>query len=330
MSSVVMPRRHRPWIYVAIGLLAGLAYAFLNTQTDDWARADWARSGAFGRTFFAFHAFVDRGIPVLAGALLGLAFHWLHLRSQLARAEVLRAEELRSRLRHVERDQAVWVVAASTLHELKNPLHTMGLLVDELEEVAKGGDAAAIAEQVQRVRRQMDRTLVPLEALRTLTRRGPQDGRARPIGPTAADTVAALRPLATELGIALRLEGDRDATARVDAELVRIILDNLIANAFEGTTDAKRAHNVEVRIVDEPARSRVLVRVSDDGPGLPDELRGAVFEPLRTDKANGLGLGLPIARALARTLGGDLATAEEPGFATSFELVVPVGAEAAA
>lgn len=311
----------RPFVYIAAGLLAGLGYAFLNTQTDDWARA-----GGLGRFFSAFHSFVDRGIPVLAGALLGLAFHWLHLRGRLARAEALRAEELRSRLRHVERDQAVWVVAAATLHELKNPLHAMGLLVDELEDLMKSGDVAAVTEQVHRVRRQMDRTLVPLDALRSLTRQGPRSRRFRPIGETVEDVVAALRPLAEEAGVELRLEGDRHATATVDTEYLRVILDNLVGNALEGGPE-ERARTVVVRVGDEPLSSRVVVRVSDDGPGLPADRRSTVFQPLRTDKSSGLGLGLPIARALARALGGELVAAEVPGFSTSFDLVVPVQAE---
>ena len=332
MSSVTLPRggaargagraqSQRLFVYVAAGLLAGLAYAFLNTQTDDWAR-----DGGLGRFFSAFHSFVDRGIPVLAGALLGLAFHWLHLRGRLARAEALRAEELRSRLRHVERDQAVWVVAAATLHELKNPLHAMGLLVDELEDVMKSGDVAAVTEQVHRVRRQMDRTLVPLDALRSLTRQGPRSRRFRPIGETVEDVTAALLPLAEEAGVELRLEGDRHATATVDTEYLRVILDNLVGNALEGGPE-ERARTVVVRIGDEPLSSRVVVRVSDDGPGLPADRRSTVFQPLRTDKSSGLGLGLPIARALARALGGELVAAEVPGFSTSFDLVVPVHAE---
>lgn len=301
------PRRY--FAYVAAGLIVGLAYAFLNTQTDDWAKADWARAGSFARGFFAFHAFVDRGIPVVAGALFGLAFHWLYLRSRLEK-------ELRLRLNHVERDQAVWVVAAMTLHELKNPLHAMGLLVDELGVISHTGDAAAIDAQVARVRAQMDRALLPLDTLRSLTRRGQQDRRRRPIGPTAVEIVESLKPLARDAGIDLRLEGDRDAEMEVDPELVRIIVDNLVANALEGSGRA-----VEVRIVEEPAR--VVVRVSDDGSGLSPERRAALFEPLQSEKTNGLGLGLPIARAMARTLGGDLSLADVPGFSTSFELVVP-------
>lgn len=308
----------RPSLYVAGGLLLGLAYALLNTKTDDWARA-----GAIGRSFAAFHTFVDRGIPILAGALLGLAVHWLHLRAQLAHAEARQSEELRSRLRHVERDQAVFLVAASTLHELKNPLHAMGLLVDELEDMARSGDAKAMTEHVQRVRRQMDRALVPLDALRALTRHGPLKREVRPVGPTAESIVASLQPLAADAGIELRLEGDRHATADVDAEFVRVILDNLVVNALEGGA-GERARVVLVQIKEEPSTGRVLLRVSDDGPGLPDARRTAVFEPLRTDKSSGLGLGLPIARALARALGGELATAQVPGFATSFEVVIPV------
>lgn len=298
-------RPTRPYAYIALGLALGLGYAFLNTQTDVWAKADWAREGSLARSFFAFHALVDRGIPVVAGALFGLAAHWLYLRSRLAK-------ELRSRLNHVERDQAVWVVAASTLHELKNPLHALGLLVDELGELPP----AEVPGHVARIRKTMERALLPLAALRSLTRRDAQRRPQKPIGPTTAEIVESLRPIARDAGVELRLEGDRAAAKAIDPELVRIIVDNLVANALEGEGRA-----VEVRILQ--STTHVTLRVSDDGPGLSDERRATLFEPLRTEKSQGLGLGLPIARALARTLGGDLVLADTPGFRTSFELVVP-------
>lgn len=315
------PSTRGPYLYIAAGVLAGVAYALLNTQTDDWARA-----GSLGQTFAAFHAFVDRGIPVLAGGLLGLALHWLHLRETLARAEARSAEELRSRLRHVERDQAVWVVVASALHELKNPLHALGLLVDELEEVAKEGDRAALTDHVRRVRALMDRTLVPLDALRGLTQRGQRTRSIRPIGATVDDVVASLRPVAREAGVELAFAGDRSIETPVDAEYLRIILDNLIANALEARGEGEHARAVVVRVTRDDDADRVTLRVSDDGPGLPEDRRATLFEPLRTSKSEGLGLGLPIARALARTLGGELTAADEPGFSTSFVLTVPAAA----
>lgn len=315
-------RRERPvYLYVALGLCAGVLYALLNTQTDVWA------VGTFGRAFGAFHAFVDRGIPVLAGALVGLAFHWGQLRDRLARAEAARADELRSRLRHVERDQAVWVVAAAALHELKNPLHVLGLLVDELGEAAEERDAEATASLAARIRVQMDRTLVPLGALRELAQPDRGSRKERPVWDTAVEVVAAMRPLAAEAGVSLRLTGKSDGTARASGEYLRIVLDNLLANALEGRDDAQRAKSVLVSVVEDDARVRITV--SDDGPGLDEERRRALFEPLRSEKSRGLGLGLPIARALARTMGGELETAEVPGFATSFVLDLPLAPGAA-
>lgn len=315
----------RPYVHVAVGLLLGLSYAFINTQTDDWARA------SLGRPFLAFHAFVDRGIPVLAGALLGLAFHWLRLRSRLVHAEALRFEELRSRLRHVERDQAVWVVAASTLHELKNPLHVMGLLVDELEEIVRdeATDAreAAIRDLTERLRQQMERSLVPLDALRSLTRRGRLSRTTRPVGEIAQEIVLALRPIAEEASVKLSLSKGADAPFEMDAELVRIILDNLISNALEGDgSSSRRTRLVDVSIEADRA-GEVRIVVSDDGPGLDSSRVETLFVPLRTEKSSGLGLGLPIARALARTLGGDLQVRSSSSpFTTSFELTLPLAA----
>jgi signal transduction histidine kinase len=67
-----------------------------------------------------------------------------------------------------------------------------------------------------------------------------------------------------------------------------------------------------------------LVRVADDGPALSSEVSSTLFDPLRSTKAQGLGLGLPIARALARAMRGDLLL--ESGKKKSFCLQLPLGA----
>lgn len=327
-------------VYVGVGLIAGLLYALLNWQTDAWAKSE------LGRVFVAFHAFVDRGIPLLVGGLGGLALHWRNMRSRLLRTEALRAEELRARLRHVERDQAAWVVAAAALHELKNPLHTLGLLVDELDHALASGDQAAAREEMARLRSQLSRALVPLDGLRALTRpsRASSPPRTRPVDAVASQVVEALRPMARERGIDLRLRPPTPSprtrppaqaaahantntntnAVEVDGEHLRIILDNLLANALEGSSRGPAARTVEVAIdEDETHPDQIIVRVSDDGPGLDPGSLDDLFEPLRTEKSSGLGLGLPIARALARSLGGDLARGHAAGFSTTFEVTLP-------
>lgn len=140
----------RSWRYVILGAVGGVAYALLNTWMDYLHG-----QGIVARAFVALHDVVDDVIPVLVGALLGTAVHYWRLRSQVARDERTRADQLGLRVQHVERDQAVWVVAAATLHELKNPLHAIGLLVDELEHTPPD-DTEAMRELRTRMRAQME------------------------------------------------------------------------------------------------------------------------------------------------------------------------------
>src|SRR5690606_24812417 len=276
----------RPYLYVAAGLVLGLAYAFLNTETDEWAKTDWARVG-WARAFFAFHAFVDRGIPVLAGALLGLAFHWLHLRSRLARAEALRAEELRSRLRHVERDQAVWVVAASLLHELKNPLHALGLLLDEVSELGDG-QTEERRRLLDRAQAQSERISRELGLLRSLPSAHSPDLPVVRLSEVFAATLRVRESTAAAQGVRLAVSKN-PPPALASPEYLRIVLDNLLDNAFEALRDARGG---SITLDAKPDGEKVRIRLEDSGPGVSEEVAEHLFEPLWSSKPSGLGLGL--------------------------------------
>ncbi len=304
--------------YVLVGSLAGAAYAGLNTAMDYWHG-----HGVVARAFVALHKVVDDVIPLVVGALLGVAVHYLRIRSRLAQEERSRADALRARLQHVERHQAVWVVAAATLHEIKNPLHSMGLLVDELESLADAEPATA-RDLAQRIRAQFDRALVPLDALRALARSQGHEGRSEPIAEIAAQVAHELEPVLRERGVSLEITGNVPSLARAKSSYLRIILENLIGNSLEclqgGSPRREPGH---IRLALEAAEGSVCVSVSDDGPGLQNAAPETLFRPLETSKAGGLGLGLPIARALARAMDGDLVLRAVDGWSTTFRLTLP-------
>ena len=84
---------------------------------------------------------------------------------------------------------------------------------------------------------------------------------------------------------------------------------------------------VEIRVAEEGRSARLFVE--DDGPGVPDEARERIFDLFERlgaprMRTNGLGLGLPVSRAIARHHGGDLRLAESGGVGACFELTLPV------
>jgi signal transduction histidine kinase len=302
-------------VYVLLGTLAGVGYVLFDILSE--ARLE---RGTLTGALASAHSVIDRIVPILAGALLGVCAHYLKLRAQLASANeaAARAEALKIRLQRVERDQAVWVLVAAVLHELNNPLHAIGLLLDELGDTE--GDEALRSDLVSRARAQADRALAQLTILRSMRTLAEPDfesiGLHRVVEALAKDVGA----LAAEHGLVVRVDASRPVLANADPRYVRTILENLLDNsmhALRGTTGGL----IEVRL--ESSEGRARVSVCDNGPPLDETVRAALFEPLRTTKTQGLGLGLPIARALARAMGGELSF--DDGKRKTFLLELPLG-----
>ena len=112
-----------------------------------------------------------------------------------------------------------------------------------------------------------------------------------------------------------------------DADRVLQLLLNLARNAIEAgartLTFRTRAEHA-VRLGERVARMALRVDVIDDGPGVPAALRDTLFEPLVSGRADGSGLGLALAREIAREHGGELRYASRPG-ETVFSLYLPMG-----
>ena len=103
-----------------------------------------------------------------------------------------------------------------------------------------------------------------------------------------------------------------------DGDRVLQIVSNLLDNAFAWTPDGGR-----IALELASSNGSIAVSVSDSGPGIGREERERIFRPFWSRAGDGTGLGLPIARQLARALGGELALESEPGQGSRFELRLP-------
>jgi len=214
-------------------------------------------------------------------------------------------------------------------HELRTPLTTLVLHTQSLE---RSNDVTPRQRKtLARMRHAADRLMRLIDTL--LEHARIQAGRLTlfedkiDLDGLIADVVAEHRAEAEAKGLALRIEdGDRAWSVRSDPRLVRLVVDGLIDNAVKFTEHG----SVDVSLRRKDGERIVSVSVRDSGPGIAAEDRERVFEPyeqvepLRSKGARGVGLGLALARDIARALGGQVSLVSQVGVGSTFTFDLPL------
>ena len=135
--------------------------------------------------------------------------------------------------------------------------------------------------------------------------------------------VAACVAAETEPPVTLTLDDAADAV-QTDADRLRTVLVNLIANAREAVRAAARPPGDGVVTVGtRRASGAVMIEVADTGTGIEAAMAGQVFEPYFTTRRKGTGLGLAIARNIIEGLGGTIVLTSTPGTGTVVRITLP-------
>lgn len=227
-----------------------------------------------------------------------------------ARVELaLRARVVASEARHV-RLAAFSELAAQIAHEVRNPLSAIVLNAELLEDELHACIHAS--PEVKRLARAVSAEAERLTELTneylTFARLPRVSSRPQPLAPMLEEVAHFSRSEAERSNVTLVLELDPAAEAAVDQRLIRQVLLNLMRNAIDAMPDGGRL-TLRTSVED----GRVLVDVADTGPGVPAALQESVFEPFFSTKTHGTGLGLAVARKVARDHGGDLRILPSPG-----------------
>jgi len=206
-------------------------------------------------------------------------------------------------------------------HEIRNPLAGMKGAAQLLGRRVESEDArelvGLIGDEVDRLAALVDRLMNPAPP--------------KAFAPTNIHSVLErVRQLAdAQAGWAIKLVRDYDPSLPEfdgDADRLTQALWNLLRNALEsGASQVQLRTRAEhqVLIGDAVHRLAVRVEISDDGRGVPEDLTERIFLPLVSGRAEGTGLGLPLAQQVAREHGGSLGYRSRPGH-TVFTLLIPV------
>ena len=227
-------------------------------------------------------------------------------------------EEMRERLARLDDARKEFIANAS--HELRTPIFSLGGFVELLDE--DDPDPVARAEFVATMRQQIERLTKLTTDLLDLSKLDADalQVRAEPIDLSglAQMTAAEFGPAAEQHSSRIDVPESGPVQALGDPERVQQIIRILINNALSHTPEKTR-----ITVTAKLQQGEPSLTVADNGPGIDKSARLRVFERFYTgDEVSGSGLGLSIARDLARVMGGSLDLSARPGH-TEFTLRLP-------
>ncbi len=222
---------------------------------------------------------------------------------------------------HQERLAVLGEVAAVMAHQLNNPLAAISMfsqmILDGLDD---SSPLRTHAEVVHRNTVTCKRTIRSLLDMASTASPVHEDFDVRDV---VDDVVELLGPVAERGRTALAVDAEADdGLVHADELQLRQALVNLVMNAIQAAGSAGEGE-VRIGTVDRP--EELVIRVSDNGPGIPRELRERVFEPFFTTKrpGEGTGLGLPTSRRIVEAQGGRLILVASSPHGTILDMAIP-------
>lgn len=265
-----------------------------------------------------------------------------------------RVRQLEARRRGTERLAELGKLTGGLAHEIKNPLSSVGLniqlLEEDLHDLAQqlpedsplGDRVGRIQRRFQSLSREKQRLAEILEDFLRFAGRIRLDRTPTDVDAMVDEMADFFTPQAEAGKVRLRTQhGSGKARPTIDANLIKQALLNLLINAVQamtGARDSGKPHGGcdELIIRTERRGDQMLIHVTDTGPGI-DTGNGAgptssdngaeadkIFQPYVTTKKDGSGLGLPTSRRIVEEHSGTLTYHSEPGQGTDFVIAVPI------
>jgi signal transduction histidine kinase len=216
-------------------------------------------------------------------------------------------------------------LAAVLAHEIRNPLTSINARLYTLHKSLAVGteeemDACVIGDEIKR----LDGIVRDF-----LTLARPTEPKFTTISaePLLKEVHALMAPSLKKHGLEFKLGATVPDSFRGDAHQLKQVLINLVQNASDSIeqtgTVTMQARSGRYQLGGD-SREVVFLEVTDTGHGIPEEVRGKLFDPFFSTKDGGTGLGLPIAKRIVLQHGGELDFQTQLGRGTTFRVILPV------
>ncbi len=230
-------------------------------------------------------------------------------------------EEAQRELVRSERLAAIGQLTGTVSHELRNPLGTIRssfAIVSNHLQATHG----PVSRALERIERNIDRCVTIIDELLAYTRVRDMHLEHVAIDDWLTDLVVDEE---VPHSISVVLDCQSEATVSIDRERLRRAILNLLQNACQAFTESEHeCTQATVAISTRMADGSLAIQVADNGPGIPEDIRERIFEPLFSTKSFGVGLGLPLVRQIVEQHGGEIAVDTALDEGTTITLSLPL------
>jgi len=256
--------------------------------------------------------------------LISAALERNRMERQLARQrQRLAVAETERAMRRAEQLASLGTLAAGVAHEINNPLNSIMVHAElGLRRVEKGASADQLRERFQTIIEEVKRCGAITHDVLSLSK---EESKSPDRLADLNEVVQRARELMTSHLQMLEALVELDLAELPPVHLNTTTMQHVVVNLLRNAAEAG-GHGVHVRISTRHADDTVVLRVSDDGPGIPEEHLDKVFDPffsLRREDG-GTGLGLNLVRRTVLDHGGTVGVESPPGGGTTFTVRLPV------
>jgi signal transduction histidine kinase len=238
---------------------------------------------------------------------------------------LLRSER---RARHAERLAELGTLTGGLAHELKNPLSTIQLNLQLLQEDLDPNNAAykRIVNRLTLVHRETSRLRDILDDFLRFAGRMEVERKPVDLNALLEELVDFFTPQAQLHRVQARWRPSPEAlVVPADAKLIKQAVLNLMINAVQAMADRGGGAGGELILSARRDGEQAVIDVIDTGPGIPPDAAAQVFDAYYSTKKGGTGLGLAMAKRIADEHGGSIRVASEVGKGSDFQIRLPMG-----
>ncbi len=289
--------------------LAGVAQFLMNGSSiaREYAALDWHLA------WQSAVVFALGGTVLVAGLML--AFQRVQRANRALAERTSSLLQANRELALAAKTSAVGAVTSHLIHGLRNPLSGLQSFVQDHAQAQGNGSESDWQLAFATTRRMEELINRVVRVLQT-----------EPTATYELSVAELAEALSVKLGPAVRAAGVRfesvvgagGTLANREADLILLILENLLQNALEATPAGKA-----IRLTIAAENDGVCFEVQDEGPGLPAEVAVRLFTPCTSAKKGGSGIGLAISQQLAKHLGAKLELRQSSSQGCSFRLCLP-------